>query len=139
MRVIVFLLALLFMASSAEAEVRHTFYERYDPSSSSFVYDDTGATTTGNVVSVFTYDIKSIHISSELIGSTQLTWRVEGRVVGELDTWSVLTSGHMGTASGDAVNNVVVEISELVDYLRVGLRVFGDGTDAINVRGVFRK
>ena len=139
-KVFVFLI-LLFICSPAYGEVRHTFYERYNPISASgvFVYDDTGATTTGDVVDVFTYDVKTVFISSEAVASLQVDYQIEGRCVGELDTWSILDTGSFGSASGDAANNIAVDVTELVDYLRVGLRVWTNGADRINVRGIFRK
>jgi len=120
--------------------MRHTFYERYDPSSTSYVYDDTGATTTGDVVDVFTYDLKTIFISCEALGSTEVSYQIEGRCVGELDTWSILDTGAMGKASDDTSLNIAIDVTELVDYVRVGIgEVTGDGADRINVRGIFRK
>lgn len=127
------------MASTCLAERRHTFYDRYDPSSDDWVYDDTGATTTGDVADVFTFDKKTIFISFEDFNSTEISYKIEGRCVGELDTWSILDTGEMGTASADSSKNVAIDITELVDYLRVGLRVTGNDADKINVRGIFRR
>lgn len=131
----------LFLCTSVFAEMRHTFYERYDPESATNVYDDSGATTTGDVVSVFTYDQKSIIFSTEKLQSGYIEYSIEGRPVGELDTWSIIQLGGFGTASANQNKNFVVEVSELIDYLRVGLRITRGNTtgDKINVRGIFRK
>lgn len=140
MRTVLLIVLSLFVCSVASAEMRHTFYERYDPAATSFVYDDTGSATTGDVVSVFTYDLKTIFITNEALGSTEVNYRIEGRCVGELDTWSVLDEGSIGSASADAAKNIAIDVTELVDYLRVGLHYSGtSGTDAINVRGIFRR
>ena len=141
MKKIVLILSLVLLFSPfAFAEDRYTFYERYDLSSNALVYDRTGATSTGDVVAVFTYDKKTIFISIEEIGSTNIYYQVEGRPVGELDTWSILDTGDIGRASADTSKNIAIDVTELVDYLRVGLRRQGtDGTDRINVRGIFRK
>lgn len=142
MRIIIICMALvLCLAQNVSAEMRHTFYDAYNPANTTtFVYDDTGATTTGDVVECFTYDLKTIFISCETIASAQIEYQVEGRCVGELDTWSILDSGYIGAASGDSSKNIAIDVTELVDYLRVGLGdVVSDGEDAINVRGIFRR
>jgi len=141
MRIIALCIAIvLCLATSASAEQRHTFYERYDPASAAFVYDDTGSTSTGDTVSVFTYDLKTIFISVEEMASTNIAYRIEGRPVGELDTWSILDEGDFGKSSSDASKNFAIDVTELTDYLRVGLKYqTTDGTDKVNVRGIFRR
>lgn len=140
MRIVIICIAIvLCLAVSANAEQRHTFYEAYNPASAAFVYDDTGATTTGDVVDVFTYDLKTIFISVEQMASDDVYYQIEGRPVGERDTWSVLDEGAFGKASADTERNFAIDVTELTDYIRVGLKVTGDGVDRINVRGIFRK
>lgn len=139
MKTVFFIVLGLFVSFNAYAEMRHTFFDGYNPSSSSYVYDDTGATTTGDVAAVTTYNKKTIFISTETIGSAEIGYCIEGRIIGELDTWSTLDTGNFGANSADTSTNIAVDVTELVDYLRVGLRAIDDGTDAINVRGLFQK
>lgn len=138
---VLFIILSILICPVASAEMRHTFYERYDPSKTGgFVYDSTGAETTGDDEDVFTYDFKTIFISCEEINSTEIAYQIEGRPVGELDTWSILDTGGIGANSSDNNKNFAIDVTELVDYIRVGLgHVTGDGSDRINVRGIFRR
>ena len=139
-KIIILLALILFFYSLCYAEERHTFYEYYNPSSTSWVYDSTGDTATGDTASVFTYDKKTIFINAVTIGSTSIMYQIEGRAVGEIDKWSILDSGEFGAASANTARNFVIDVTELVDFIRVGLRIqAGDNSDSINVRGIFRK
>ena len=130
----------LFIASSASAEMRHTFFSEYNLASTSWVYDSTGATSTGDTADVFTYDKKTIFITPELLNTNNIEYRIEGRAIGDLTSWYVLDYGEIGKASNDTSKHLAIDVTELVDYLRVGLRVLAsDGADRITIRGIFRK
>lgn len=123
----------------AYAEKRYTFFESYNPSSTSFTYTASGDIT-DNTATVFPYDKKTIFINAELMETTNMDYQIEGRAVGELDTWSILDSGDIGGLSEPESKNIAIDVTELVDYLRVGLRIIeGDSQDLINVRGIFRR
>lgn len=142
MKRIVVLLGLIFLWSSfVYAEDRHTFYEHFNPTSSSWVYTSSASgDATGDVADVFTYDKKTIFINCLSLGSTSIQYRIEGRSVGEIDGWSILDTGEFGTASADTAKNIAIDVTELVDFIRVGLRVQqSNAIDLINIRGIFRK
>jgi hypothetical protein len=127
-------------------EERHTFFNRYNPSSSSFVYYDVKADAgldeqdaTGDQMVVNTYKQKTIQISGIMVNDYIIV-RVEGRVKDQTNTpnWAVLDTVEFGSASADSSINQIIDVSEYVDILRVGIRKSGtNGTSYIDVRGIF--
>ena len=141
MKKIIVLLGLLFLWSSfLYAEDRHTFYEHFDPTSSSWIYSSSGDAATGDTADVFTYDKKTIFFNCPVVNSTSIRYQIEGRSVTEIDGWSILDSGEFGAASSDTAKNFAIDVTELVDFIRVGLKIqVGNATDLINIKGIFRK
>jgi len=126
-------------------EERHTFYNRYDPTTDTFVYYDANAdgvneqTSTGDQVAVNTYKQKTIQVSGITVGE-YIEIRIEGRSKDQTNTpnWAVLDTVAFGSASYDTAKNVVVDVTEYVDFLRVGIRRAGtNGSSKIDVRGIF--
>jgi len=140
-------LILLSMAGYAFAgqEIeRHNFYDRYDPTSAVFVYDKTGSTSTGDQVAVNTYTQKSIQIVGVSVAE-DIQIRIEGRSKDQVNArsgaaanWAVLDTINFSSASSDSSINQVVDVTEYVDFLRVGIRTNGaTGTSKIDVEGIF--
>lgn len=142
MRIIGIFLGLLLLANicfAGQIIERHDFYSLYDPTSSAFVYDDAGDTATGDQVAVNTYTKSSIQITGVLVGE-YIEVRVEGRLKDQTNapTWAVLDNIGFGASSSDTSINQVIEVTEYVDFLRVGMRQIGtNGTSRIDIRGIF--
>jgi hypothetical protein len=126
---------------------RHNFFTRYDPTSISFVYTDDISDTgiTGDQQAVNTYTQKSIQITGVLVGE-DIEIRIEGRSANqkntaeatEVDNFAILDIINFGRLSGDDAINKVVDVTEYVDFLRVGIRNWGaNGTSAIDIEGIF--
>lgn len=147
MKKIIFVLLLCLFIGKVEAGQiieRHDFYDDYDPASYSFVYDDAGATTTGDQVAVNTYLQKSIQITGITVGE-DIEIQIQGRSKDQLNTrsttpanWAVLDTVNFGAASADEVINQIVDVTEFVDFLRVGIKTDGaTGTSRIDIEGIF--
>lgn len=142
MKKILGIISVLFFAGNLYAGQvieRHNFYNRYDPASGSFVYDNTGATATGDQVAVNTYSRKSIQISGITVGE-DIQIRIEGRSKDQVNTpnWAILDVVNFGSASADTSKNIVVDVTEYVDFLRVGIKTNGaSGASNIDVEGLF--
>lgn len=120
-------------------ELRHTFYSLYNPSSDGFVYDNNGSEATGDQVAVNTYTKKSIQICSVQLGE-YVNVHIQGRSKDQTNspTWATLDVVEFGASSTDVAKNVVVDVTEHVDFLRVGIRAQGtDGVSRIDIRGIF--
>jgi len=125
---------------------RHTFYSLYDPASTSFVYSDAGATSTGDQVAVNTYTHKTIQVTGVLVNEN-VHIQIEGRSKNQVNdsaienatNWAVLDTVQFGSASANTSVNKVVDVTEYVDFLRVGIRQDGgsSGTSYIDVEGLF--
>ena len=143
-RVIFVLLLLLYLwIGTAEAQIieRHNFYSVYDPLSSSFVYTDdaTDTSATGDEVAVNTYLQKTIQVSAIEVGE-YIEVRVEGRSLNQTNTpnWAILDTAGFGTTSADTSLNFVIDVTEYVDFLRVGIRQVGtNATSRIDIEGIF--
>ena len=138
----------LLTAEAGQIIERKTFFADYDPISTSFVYDDDGTASTGDVVAVNTYTQKSIQITGMVVGEN-IQIRIEGRSKDQINArsqansgvanWAVLDTVNFGAASADSAINQVVEVTEYVDFLRVGVcqaDIVG-GVSSIDVEGIF--
>ena len=140
-RKLIFAIGFLFSLANVYAGQtieRHNFYDNYDPSST-LVYDDSGATATGDQIAVNTYTQKSIQISGISVNEYTVV-RIEGRSKDQINTpnWAVLNTVEFGAASTDINKNKVVDVTEYVDFLRVGIQSYGtNGTSAIDIEGLF--
>ena len=123
---------------------RHNFYSIYDPTSQTFVYDKDGATTTGDQVAVNTYTQKTIQITGVTVGE-DIQIRIEGRLKDQVNTrsgaaanWAILDIVDFGSASDDNAINQVIDVTEYVDFLRVGIRSrYSSGNSTIDIEGIF--
>ena len=147
-----FLLVLLLMTipllTAEGAEIfRHNFYDRYDPISQSFVFDDSGASATGDQVAVNTYLQKSIQITGQIVGE-DIRISIEGRSKDQINArsflnsgvanWAILDTVDFGSASADSAINQIVNVTEYVDFMRVGIKTHGaTGTSSIDIEGIF--
>jgi len=139
-----------FIAQVAEAGQiieRHNFYNRYDPTSGSFVYNDDGASSTGDQVAVNTYKQKSIQITGLTVGE-DIRISIEGRSKDQTNlrsnlqsgvaNWAILDTVDFGSASADSAINKIVDVTEYVDFLRIGIKTHGaTGTSHIDIEGIF--
>ncbi|CAK0754743.1 exported hypothetical protein [Azospirillaceae bacterium] len=141
------LLGLLAMPAYAQLSDRHDFFVEYNPASTSFVYSQAGATSTGDQVAVNTCVQKSIQITGVLVGE-DIQISIEGRSVDQINSrnqansgvanWAVLDTINFGSASADSAINQIVDVTEYVDFIRVGIRTAGKtGTSWIDIRGIF--
>lgn len=142
MRTLLFVLSFLFLTDlsfAGQIIERFAFYDRYDPASTSFVYSQAGATATGDQVAVNTYTRKSIQISGITVGE-YIQIRIEGRSKDQVNTpnWAILDVVEFGQASADTSINQVVDVTEYVDFIRVGIRQLGaNAVSNIDVQGLF--
>ena len=135
---------LLYLAIAGTIEERHDFYTYFNPVNSNvtvptYVYDKEFATSTGDQVVVNGFTRKSIQISSPTIGE-YIHIIIQGRLKDMIDdpNWATLDSVEYGNASADTSKNLVVDVTELVDFIRVGVRSEGSaGVSHINIRGIF--
>lgn len=144
--VLVMLMALPLLTAEGAEIFRHNFYDRYDPTSDTFVYtDDTSdSSATGDQVAVNTYLQKSIQIVGVVVGES-IEIRIEGRLKDQVNTseirasnFVVLDSVSFGSASVDTAINQIVDVTEYVDFLRIGIRKSGaNATSAIDIEGIF--
>jgi hypothetical protein len=138
------LLGLVVNVYGGTTEERHDFYTYYDPlnpgaQNATYVYNEAGATSTGDQVVVNGYTRKTIQISPITVGE-YIHIRIEGRSKDMLDTpnWAILDEVQFGNSSADTSKNVVVDVTEIVDFLRVGIRSEGSaGQSKIYIRGIF--
>jgi len=123
-------------AYAGQIEERHNFYALYDPTSVTFVYDGTGDTATGDEVAVNTYTRKTIQIAGNTVNEdTQI--QIEGRSKENSD-YAILDTVNFGSASADSAKHQVVDVTEHIDFLRIGIRNWGvTGTSAVTIDGIF--
>ena len=147
-----FLVALLLLgitrlAIAGQTVENHTFYDKYDPASQSFVYNQDAATSTGDQVAVNTYTQKSIQITGITVGE-DIQISIQGRSKDQLNyrsnlnsgvgNWAILDTVNFGSASADSAINTIVDVTEFVDFLRVGIKTNGaTGTSSIDIKGIF--
>jgi hypothetical protein len=134
-------LVLLFMAGHCYAgttDDRQVFFNEYTPSSKTFVYDSTGSAATGNQVAVNAYSRKTIQINGQRVDE-YVVLSVEGRLANS-GLWSILDTGQFGAASSDAQKNFAIDVTEYVDFIKVGLKFQGVSagtTTLVDVKGLF--
>ena len=117
---------------------RHNFYHEYNPTTT-MVYIADNSSATGDQVAVNTYSKKTIQIVPEVLNE-YVYIRIEGRSAQQKDTpnWAVLSVVEFGKASTDIDKQKVVDVTQFVDFLRVGIKSFGSaGTSQIDVEGIF--
>jgi hypothetical protein len=118
--------------SSSEGENVNHFID-YNPTSTSFVYNTAGGTsTTSGSVDMKNYKAdRHVQIAVKTLGSTSVTARVEGKSVAAT-TWGLIYE-KVYTAVADEI----VNIAEKTDDIRVGLKIAGNGTDTVSVIGQY--
>ncbi len=147
MKKILILLLLLGLTAKAYAgyEDRKNFYSLYDPTSAVFVYSNLGVTSSGDAVAVNTATRKSIQITGVTVGE-YIEIRVEGRSKDQINqspttlrtNWAILDTVEFGNASADSAINQIVDVTEHVDFLRIGIRQLGtNGDSQIDIKGIF--
>lgn len=148
LRISLILLFISLVRVSEAAEIfRKNFFDDYDPISANFVYTDdpTDTSATGDQVAVNTYLQKSIQITGVNVGE-YIQIRIEGRSknqidaaeTAEVDNFAILDIVEFGPASSDQTINQVVDVTEYVDFLRVGIRqVNTNGLSSIDIEGIF--
>lgn len=118
---------------------RKNFYSLYNPSGNTPVYSNAGDTATGDVAAVNTYSRKSMQINA-VTNNEYIVITIEGRSLQQVNApaWAVLDTVEFGAASADTSKNVIVDVTEYVDFIRVGIKQFGtDGNSQIDVEGLF--
>ena len=141
---VLMILAILLFSSPVFADERHNFYSLYDPNTSWAYSKATGdlSVATGDQVAVNTFSKKTIQISSISVNE-YVEIRIEGRTLNQVNipNWTVLDTVGFGQASDDTSRNVIVDVTEYVDFLRVGIASRGtatqNGTSQIDVEGIF--
>lgn len=124
---------LLLAGSLAAGGTRTTHcFENYNVSSSSYVYDATGAqTAAAGWINCAGLKDKAIIVNVDTINGTSLDIRIEARVfIGGVDVTNYV-DGELLTKSYTATTDVGdhISIPEDVDQIRVGLQVTGDSGD----------
>jgi len=127
-------------------EVRHNFYNRYNPFEAKMVYskatpDDVynNIYATGDQVAVNGFKQKTIQINGNSV-KEYVYITVEGRLKDQVNSpqWVVLDVVEFGTASADTSKSQIVDVTETVDFLRIGMTRFGTySASAIDVEGLF--
>ena len=140
MKKIIFVLMVLFFVGEAFAgqTIEHKrFFKLYDPTTS-WVYGQTTSSSTGDQIAVNTYTQKTIQISSIDLGE-YFEVKIEGRSMEQRDTpnWALLDYVGIGAASSDTSRNIIVDVTEYVDFLRIGIRSYTSGNSRIDVEGIF--
>ena len=139
------LMAVLVTSNSYGAEIfRHGFFDEYDPATTSFVYNQAGSGATGDQVAVNTYLQKTIQITAVAVNEN-IDIRIEGRSKDQKNqnpnssNWAVLDVVQFGSASDDTSQNVIVDVTEYVDFLRIGIKRHdtSTGISSIDIRGIF--
>ena len=134
----IILLAIIDFAFAGQTIERQDFYDRYDPTST-MVYNQTNSSATGDQATVNTYNLKTIQISP-LAVNEYIYIVIEGRLADQINTpnWAILDIVEFGSASADSAKQKVIDVTEYVDFLRVGIRNFGtNGTSKIDIKGIF--
>lgn len=117
---------------------RHNFYNRYDPTSTQ-VYDPTNSSATGDQVAVNTYSRKTIQIAPISVNE-YVYITIEGRSLSQTNTpnWAILDVVEFGAASADTAKQKIIDVTEYVDFIRIGVKNFGtNGTSSIDIEGLF--
>jgi hypothetical protein len=144
---VLLLLCIPHLAIAGTTEEYHTFFTEYDPVSNSFVYNQAASTSTGDFVAVNTYTRKSIQITGVAVGE-DIRISIEGRSKDQLNprsylnsgvaNWAILDTVDFGSASADNAINTIVDVTEFVDFIRIGIKTYGaTGTSAIDIKGLF--
>jgi len=114
---------------------RMEIFTDFDPSSTSFIYNEAGGTSTasGSVIVEGLADVKTVQIAVPTLGSASLTVQIEGRNR-KAGTWGLIFS-KVYTAAETIDRNV--NVLESVDSIRAGLKIATDGTDTVSVFAKF--
>lgn len=128
---------LVFALPVGAGQQTQKYFDAYNVSSASYVYDSTGsAASTAGWINVKGLHNKAIVVNVTTINATSLDIRIEAK-------WDLGGLSSNGTVSGEvfsksyttttAVGDIIV-IPEGGDYLRVGLQVTGDaGAQSITI------
>ena len=117
---------------------RYNFYNQYNPTSTR-VYIADNSSATGNQVAVNTYTQKSIQINPISVNE-YIEIRIEGRSLNQINSpvWAILDEVEFGAASADIYKQKCIDVTEYVDFLRVGIKNSGtNGTSTIDIEGLF--
>lgn len=126
------------LALAGQIIERHNFFNQYDPTST-MVYDSTNSSATGDQQAVNTYTRKSIQITPIKVNE-YIIINIEGRSANQKNTpnWSILDRVEFATASSDIEKQKTIDVTEYVDFLRVGVKNEGtDGASQVDIEGLF--
>ena len=141
-KILILLIVAVFFSTNgwAGSESRHNFFDSYDPISTSFVYDDAASpTATGDQYAVNTYSKKSIQIQGISVNE-YIEIRIEGRSHNQIQTpnWAVLHEIAMAQASSDLAKHRIIDVTEHIDWIRVGIRQVGsNAASEVDIEGIF--
>lgn len=104
-------------------------FTAFNPTSTSYVYNETGGTgtTDGEVVITGNTGPKSVHISVPTLGSTSLDFRIEGKIATRISTWAPLF-----TFNTTVTVDEIIPITDYITSYRLGVKVNTNGTDSID-------
>jgi hypothetical protein len=104
-------------------------FTSFDPSSTSYVYNEAGGTgtTDGEVDVTGNTGPKSLHIAVSTLGSTSLDFQIQGKIATAISTWAPIFTLNYTTTIDE-----IIPISEYITSYRLGVKVNTDGTDTID-------
>lgn len=104
-------------------------FTAFNPTSSSYVYNEAGGTTTtdGEVLITGNTGPKTLHISVPTLASTSLDFRLEGKSGTRITTWA-----NIFTFNTTVTTDEIIPISEYITSYRLGVKVNTNGTDVID-------
>ena len=140
-KVIFFGLMLLMVdyAFAGQTIERYNFYNQYNPTSS-IVYNQTNSNATGDQMAVNTYTRKTIQINPTTVNE-DIRINIEGRSANQINSpaWAILSQVEFGSASSDANKQRAIDITQYVDFIRVGIKSVNgtSGNSLIDIEGIF--
>jgi TRAP-type uncharacterized transport system substrate-binding protein len=116
---------------------RVEFFTDFDPSSTTFIYNEAGEATitSGSVNIEGLIDKGLIQISAPTLGSTSMTIDIEGRNK-KSSTWGIIFPKVFTAAT---TKDLVINVLEDIDAVRVAIKIATDGTDVVSVYGKFKR
>ena len=116
----------------------YSFYDAFDPNATVYVYNsDNGVAVESGKLHVYNYLLKTVQVSIPTLGSTSVSVRVEGRSASPESGQTTWSDIYTKTYTAATTIDDVIMITEHVEYIRVGVKVVGSGTDAVTIKGNF--
>jgi len=117
---------------------RVTWFSSYnvgDDTGTSYDYNESqGAGDEAGVVQVRRYGKKkTVSIGIDTLGSASIDVRIEGRVGGR---WTEIVTINF-TSTTESSKDHIVNVVEMIDDIRVGVKANTAGTDSVTIRGAF--